>query len=120
MFQRIFLTQSFFPSRHPSKGVWEPSCDYMIRRGRSSEERLIYLSSTLVASGQSFSFSVFTTPLSDINKATVFQKSKGLITILPFSLLSGFLRVLYSLFLQIKGDNIRKAASKALSFLFFT
>lgn len=69
----------------------------------------LFTSFLLAASEQRFS-PVFTNFLSDINEANVCmwvggeKGHKSRATILPFSLLSGFLRVFYSLFLQIKGD----------------
>lgn len=109
--QPLFPIQ-LLPSRRPSKPGWELSCGCTEGfREAAALQTDLFTSVLLPASEQSLS-PFFTNCLSDINKANVCmwvggeKGHKSRATILPFSLLSGFLRVFYSLFLHIKGDKI--------------
>lgn len=88
-------------------GSWVLSVEGGVQRGRNPEERLTYLSSTSNTFWVVSPPPAFTMSLSDTKPLCLGEKKCNSLTpILPFSLLSGFLRVFHSLFLQIKEENI--------------
>lgn len=88
-----FLRQSLL-SRYPPKLRWELSCEYAkgIQRGRSSEERLSYLSFPPCCFWAKF-FPFLSALLLFKTTKTKQPNNSILTTILSFSLLSGFLWV---------------------------